>query len=70
MLASSARVSSSRMSPVHFASAFGMLTAFMDKVFFTNIGSGIFENKPASVYFCVATSRFFADRELTRKRNT
>lgn len=22
------------------------------------------------IYFCAATSRFFADRELTRKRNT
>src|SRR5690242_11783190 len=31
-------------SPVHFASASGMLTSFMDRVFFTNIANKIFEN--------------------------
>jgi multimeric flavodoxin WrbA len=35
-------------SPVHFASASGMLTSFMDRVFFTNMGNRIFENKPAA----------------------
>lgn len=35
-------------SPVHFASASGMLTSFMDRAFFANIGSRVFENKPAA----------------------
>lgn len=35
-------------SPVHFASASGMLTSFMDRVFFANMGSGMFEYKPAA----------------------
>lgn len=35
-------------SPVHFASASGMLTSFMDRVFFTNIASKLFEYKPAA----------------------
>ena len=35
-------------SPVHFASASGMLTSFMDRVFFTNIASKLLEYKPAA----------------------
>lgn len=35
-------------SPVHFASASGMLTSFMDRVFFTNYGSDLFAYKPAA----------------------
>jgi multimeric flavodoxin WrbA len=35
-------------SPVHFASASGMLTPFMDRVFFTNIAHGQLTNKPAA----------------------
>jgi len=40
-------------SPVHFASAAGNLTSFMDRVFFANMGSGILEYKPsAAVVSC------------------
>ena len=35
-------------SPVHFASASGMLTSFMDRVFFAKLTDKIFENKPAA----------------------
>lgn len=35
-------------SPVHYAAASGMLTSFMDRVFYTNLTSKIFENKPAA----------------------
>lgn len=35
-------------SPVHFASAAGMLTSFMDRVFFTNVTNEVFEYKPAA----------------------
>jgi len=35
-------------SPVHFASASGNLTSFMDRVFFTDIASKGFNNKPAA----------------------
>jgi multimeric flavodoxin WrbA len=35
-------------SPVHFASASGMLTSFMDRVFFTNFTHGQLANKPAA----------------------
>jgi multimeric flavodoxin WrbA len=34
-------------SPVHFASATGSLTSFMDRAFFSNIG-GVFRGKPAA----------------------
>lgn len=40
-------------SPVHFASASGTLTSFMDRVFFANMGSGFFTYKPvAAVESC------------------
>ena len=35
-------------SPVHFASASGNLTSFMDRVFFTDLASKAFNNKPAA----------------------
>ncbi|MBC9786457.1 flavodoxin family protein [Heliobacterium chlorum] len=35
-------------SPVHFASASGALTSFMDRVFFAGLRSGIFRFKPAA----------------------
>lgn len=35
-------------SPVHYASASGMLTSFMDRAFFTNHTHGQFTNKPAA----------------------
>jgi len=35
-------------SPVHFSSASGNLTSFMDRVFFTDIASKAFNNKPAA----------------------
>ena len=35
-------------SPVHFASAAGMLISFMDRAFFTSIGNGYFAYKPAA----------------------
>ncbi|MTV50415.1 flavodoxin family protein [Heliobacillus mobilis] len=35
-------------SPVHFASASGTLTAFMDRVFFVGLRRGIFHYKPAA----------------------
>jgi multimeric flavodoxin WrbA len=35
-------------SPVHFASASGALTSFMDRAFFTNMGNVILGNKPAA----------------------
>ena len=35
-------------SPVHFASASGMLTSFMDRAFYTNMTHGLFTNKPAA----------------------
>lgn len=35
-------------SPVHYASASGMLTSFMDRVFFTNHTHGLLANKPAT----------------------
>lgn len=34
--------------PVHFASAAGTLTSFMDRLFFTNIGNGLLNYKPAA----------------------
>jgi multimeric flavodoxin WrbA len=35
-------------SPVHYASASGMLTSFMDRVFYTNQTNGQLANKPAA----------------------
>ncbi|MBM7867227.1 flavodoxin family protein [Heliobacterium gestii] len=35
-------------SPVHFASASGMLTSFMDRVFYAGLRSGLFAFKPAA----------------------
>ncbi|MZP28565.1 flavodoxin family protein [Heliobacterium undosum] len=35
-------------SPVHFASASGMLTSFMDRVFISGLRSGLFAYKPAA----------------------
>ncbi|HEX9059557.1 MAG TPA: flavodoxin family protein, partial [Clostridia bacterium] len=34
--------------PVHFASASGALTSFMDRAFFAGLGSGLFSLKPAA----------------------
>lgn len=34
--------------PVHFASASGALTSFMDRAFFAGLGSGLFSYKPAA----------------------
>lgn len=35
-------------SPVHFASASGMLTCFMDRVFYVNFANRVLDNKPAA----------------------
>lgn len=35
-------------SPVHFASASGMLTCFMDRVFYVNFNKRVLDNKPAA----------------------
>ena len=39
-------------SPVHFASASGMLTCFMDRVFYVNYFNRVLDYKPAAAVLC------------------
>ena len=39
-------------SPVHYASASGLATAFLDRAFFSCFGNGVFEHKPGTAIAC------------------